>query len=348
MRPMNRVKRTLEAMVLVVLASGVLVWAQGDAAMKVLADARAALGGAALESLKSLTATGHATRVGTGDQVSTTDVEMALERPDKFVKREVLPSMMGMQMVRTYGFNGTGLIDAIDRGAPPENANPNMRVFTQTPLQGAQTPERAAEIARMQLTKNFQEFSRFAMGLFLDSLPAYPLTFASAGHVNEPCGKADAIAVSGSDDLAVTLYISSDSHRPACLTFMAKEPMAPMVMGNGMAMSAGGGLQMFTGGPPATSGRPQISIAGTPSPEMQAQLKAMEDQQAAAAAKRRTVEYRITYGDYKSFDGVQVPTRFRRLIDGKVVEEFVLDKVKINPRIDPAKFEVTKIPGAGR
>jgi hypothetical protein len=351
-------KRTCEAIVLIVLATGVLAWAQGDAAMKVLADARAALGGTALAGVKTMTATGHATRMGTGDQVSTTDVEIAIERPDKFMRKEQMPAVMGTQITRTVGFNGAGLIDGIERGAPPANADPNMRVFAQTPLQAAPTPERAAEIAHAQLTKNFQEFSRFELGLFLDSLPAYPLTFTADGQASAPCGQADVIAVTGADDLTAKLYISSDSHRPACLAFMAKEPMAPMVMGNGMAVSSGGGLQVFAGGPAATSGRPQISVAGTLSPEMQAQIQAMQDQQAAAAAKRRTVEYRITYGDYKAFDGVQVPTRFKRFIDGKVVEEFVLDKVKINPRIDPSKFEVTRIgparsggtgiPGSGR
>lgn len=337
-------KRTCEAIVLLILATTVITWAQGDAALKTLDEARAALGGPALAALKTLTATGKGTRVS-GDQSSVTDVEMALERPDKFVRREVMPSMMGMQLTRTYGFNGKGLIDAVERPPAPENSNSNMRMFASTPLQSAQTPERAAEIARLQLTKNYQDYSRFALGLFLDALPDYPLKFAAAATTDEPCGKSDAVSVTGPDDFAITLFISRDSHRPACATFMAKEPMAPMVMGGGMAISAGGGLGVFSGGPAASAGRPQLSVAGTLTPEMQAQIQAMQRQQEEAAAKRRTVEYRITYGDYKSFDGIQVPTKFKRLIDGKVVEEFSLDKVKINPRIDPDKFAVTKIGG---
>jgi hypothetical protein len=86
-------------------------------------------------------------------------------------------------------------------------------------------------------------------------------------------------------------------------------------------------------------------MSGNVPPEMLAQLKAMQEQQDAAAAKLRTVEYRITYGDYKAVDGVQVPTKFQRWIDGKPVEELVLDRVKVNPKIDPSRFEITKIGG---
>ena len=342
-------KRVCEAIVLICLASGVLVVAQGDAAMQVIASARASLGGETLAAVKSLTATGKVTRLG-NDTSEPTDVEIAVELPNKYVRRETMPAMMGTTMTRTYGFNGTGLIDKVDRNGGDPNATAaaqgNVRMFTRTSAQGAGSPEQAAEIARTQLLRNQQEFSRFELGLFLTSAPDYPLEFTSEGTADAPCGKADVVGVKGAGDLVAKLYVSRESHRPACLTFMAREPMPQGVMttGGGMVMAVTS-MTMFNGGPGATSGRPQLQISGNVPPEMVAQLKAMQEQQDAAAAKLRTVEYRITYGDYSAVDGVQVPTKFQRWIDGKPVEELVLDRVKVNPKIDPARFEITKIGG---
>src|SRR5207237_6041662 len=81
---------------------------------------------------------------------------------------------------------------------------------------------------------------------------------------------------------AASLLAVPHSH-PALHSFPTRRssdlPMAPMVMGGGMALAAGGGLTVFQGGPAATTGRPQFSVAGTLSPEVQAQMAAMQKQQ---------------------------------------------------------------------
>jgi hypothetical protein len=71
-------------------------------------------------------------------------------------------------------------------------------------------------------------------------------------------------------------------------------------------------------------------------------IKQLEEQQKEAEAKRRVVEYRLFYGDYRAVDGVQVPHRLQRSVDGKPVEEVTFDKVKVNAKIDAKKFTVTK------
>ena len=48
------------------------------------------------------------------------------------------------------------------------------------------------------------------------------------------------------------------------------------------------------------------------------------------------------YADYKTFDGVKVPTRIQDMVDGKVTSEVTLEKVKINTKIAAKRFEVTK------
>ena len=77
----------------------------------------------------------------------------------------------------------------------------------------------------------------------------------------------------------------------------------------------------------------------------------MEQRMKEAEANRRTVEYRIFYGDYKAFAGVQMPTRIQRMIDGQPVEELSLEKIKVNQKIDPKKIrsdQVTRRPRGGR
>jgi hypothetical protein len=90
-----------------VFATGLLANAQDGDADRILAAARQALGGdARLTAIKSLTATGHNNRG---------EVEMAVELPDKFLKKEVFAQVMDISLARTSGFNGAGLIDEMDR-----------------------------------------------------------------------------------------------------------------------------------------------------------------------------------------------------------------------------------------
>jgi hypothetical protein len=48
------------------------------------------------------------------------------------------------------------------------------------------------------------------------------------------------------------------------------------------------------------------------------------------------------YSDYKAFDGVKLPTRIQRMVDGNPTEEIEFEKVRVNGRVDQKKFEVVK------
>ena len=71
-------------------------------------------------------------------------------------------------------------------------------------------------------------------------------------------------------------------------------------------------------------------------------MKDMEARRKEAEANARVVEYRLYYGDYKKVDGVNLPMKMQRSIDGKPSDELAFDKIKLNPKIDPAKFETVK------
>ena len=62
----------------------------------------------------------------------------------------------------------------------------------------------------------------------------------------------------------------------------------------------------------------------------------------AALAQAPPIDYRLYYGDFRDVDGVKWPFRIRRAIAGDTIEETTFDRIKINTKIDPRKFEVPK------
>jgi hypothetical protein len=71
-------------------------------------------------------------------------------------------------------------------------------------------------------------------------------------------------------------------------------------------------------------------------------MKDLEARRKDAESKLRTVEYRVFYSDYQSVGGVQLPHRIQRSIDGKPTEELIFETIKVNPKIDAKKFQVSK------
>jgi hypothetical protein len=61
-----------------------------------------------------------------------------------------------------------------------------------------------------------------------------------------------------------------------------------------------------------------------------------------ALAQGKPIEYRMYYGDFRDVDGVKWPFRLRRAIAGETIEETTFDRIRINVKIDPRKFEVPK------
>ena len=159
-------------------------------------------------------------------------------------------------------------------------------------------------------------------------------------------GKTSVIVVKGEQDFVAKLFVDRESHVPVMLTWMAKEPMV-----RNAAMRAGGpgpgGAMVVTGGGGGTvsAGAGQTVVQGgqAMTPEERAQMmKDLEAQMKEAEAKRRIVEFQMTYGDYKVVNGIMMPTRLRRTIDGKNTDELVLEKITLNAKIDPKKFDTVK------
>jgi hypothetical protein len=62
----------------------------------------------------------------------------------------------------------------------------------------------------------------------------------------------------------------------------------------------------------------------------------------AAGTPPAQPEFRVYFADYRDVDGMQFPFRLRRATGADTTEETTFDRFRINPKIDPKKFEVRK------
>ena len=299
-------KKAIQGIFLFVLAAQVLVIGQGPDAKQVLAQLRAALGGEEkLAAVKTVSIEGQSTRSLANGTSSSADFEMAFELPDKFMTYQVYANVNGNALKRRSGFNGGEGFEEMD--TPPGMMGGGgmhmIRMSPGGPLPGGQlTPEQAAAARTQLLTGSRREFARLALGMFGSSFSPLPLEFRYSGQAESQDGKAHVIDVQGADGFAAKLFVDSKTNLPLMLSWMDREPV-----------------------------RLQIG----PGDDMAEAMKRAE-------ANRRSVEYRMIFGEYKAFGDVKLPTRVQRMMAGVPSEELSFDKIKVNQKIDGAKFKVVK------
>ena len=329
--------RVIQAVVLTVLAAQVLAASQGADAKRVLNELRAALGGEdKLAAVKTLAVQGQAARVGPDGSTSTSsDFEWSIELPSRFVKREMFANLGGQKLYRRVGFNGPEVIEENDMPAGMSGGGGHMVVRSMGPGMaapgGKATPEQVAAQKAQTLIVARRDFARLTLGMLGSSFEAFPVEFAYAGQAEAPDGKADVLEVRGADGFVAKFFVDGKTRLPLMLSWMDKEPLR-MTMGPGVGTMSAGNVQVFSGG------------GGTArSPEDLARMQQeMADRMKEADAKRRIVEYRMFYSDYKAVNGVKLPTKIQRMMDGLPTEELSLESIKINTKIDASRFQAGK------
>ena len=196
---------------------------------------------------------------------------------------------------------------------------------------GQATPGQLAQQRAQLLTISRREFARLALGMFGNSFSPMPLEFKYAGQAESQDGKADILEVQGAEGFTAKLFVDGKSHLPLMLTWMDKEPLT-------MTMGGPGG----PGNVSITGGNVQVGGRGMTPEEAARMQEDIAERMKQAQANRRIVEYRMFYADYKAFDGVKLPTRIQRMMEGLPTEELALEKIKVNGKIDPNKFKVAK------
>ena len=295
--------------------------ASADRAAKILAEARAALGGEEkIAAVKNFTTTGRTRRVQ-GENLVPIEFEMAVELPDKYMRKDEIPAQESEPT--TNGFNGDSLVQSPPLN-PPE-------------LPPGMPPPPAGQFEAMQKQRVLgtkQDFARLMLGMFATSYSGYPLTFRYIGLAEAPQGKAHVLEATGAGNFTLRYFVHTETHLPVMVSW---QPTARPGPGRGRGRESSPSA--------SASAKASASVQGTA--EKPAELAAAKPPEQAAAKPAdkppdKPTDHRLYFADYRDVDGLKLPFRLRRAIGSDTTEETTFDRFRINTRIDPRKFEVRK------
>jgi hypothetical protein len=313
------------------LAACVSANAQDAKAAEVLAAARKAIGEKKLDALKTLSVQSKVAR-NLGNLQAQTDVEMVIETPDKYVRTDVASSAMGISI--STGFNG-------DRAIMPANGRimPGGGAFVismggagASSHQGEKpTQEQLDELNRVQVKNSRHEISRLMLGWFAMTHPALETRYTYAGEAESPDGKAHVIDAKDADGFEARLFIDQATNLPLMVTYKGRQPRI-------MTSTGGpGGMTRVRGG----EGQPARELSKEDAEKLKTQVdKQMAELKTAMSQPVPLVEMSLFFDEWREVDGIKFPHVIRRASEGTTSEEWTVEKVKVNPRIDAKKFAV--------
>lgn len=286
--------------------------AAADQAIDVLQQARTALGGeATLSAVKTLSLEGPFTRAMGPRQMEGT-MTLILAPPDRMHRSEETEMPGGASMERISALAGDVAWDDVqNRGG----MGGGMQMMTFRGPGGQPLDEQTMAQARARRMK--AELHRLLFSLLVQS--DQPPTYAGVAEAAE--GKADVLELKDERGQAVRLFIDQQTHLPLMLAH--QEIRARMMMGPGGRGPGGGG------------GRGQRGPGdGGPPPDPETARRRLEEQGPPKPSAVSTY-----FSEYRAEGGVMLPRKVTQSVDGQPVEEWTIEKVKVNPSIKPELFE---------
>ena len=208
---------------IVALAFARTVTAQDAKATEVLTGARKAIGGKKLDALTSLSVQAAAQR-NIGNFQMTSDLELLLNLPDKYVRSESSNSAM-VSISNTTGFNGDRPIKRAAQPGMPAGGGMMIRMGGPGMAMGGAaekpTPEQQAQIDKQLLRSARLEISHLMLGWFAATHPSITAQYTFAGEAESPDGKAYIIDAKSADGFAARLFIDEATHLPLMVTYQA-------------------------------------------------------------------------------------------------------------------------------
>jgi hypothetical protein len=310
------------ALAVLLLALGSPLAAQ-DKAADVVKDMRKALGGSKLDSIKALSLEGPFQRDMGQRQMAGTNA-LTIQLPDRMYRSEETELPGGASMERIAALNsGTAWEDMKQRGG----MGGGMQILMRGPG-GAELNPQAIEEARLRRLRN--EMTRYLLA-FLGGAGVQPTYVAVA---EAPEGKADVLEVKNEGGATVRIFVDQQTHLPLMLQYTE---VRPRMMIDGRGGRGGGGGRGFGGGrgEPGAGGPPP-DRGGDPGqrPNPEEMRRRMEQMPPPAPSN-----VNLFLADYKEVDGVMIPHRLTQSIDGKPVEEWTIEKAKVNPSLKADFFE---------
>ena len=319
-------------------------------AASILAQTRKALGGEdKLAAVQRLEAKGTVRRAA-GEVNIEGDLEIALELPNKYLRKEsIILGGGGQGLDRTEGLNGSEVweemkfgggvnFDGDFGGGGGGGQRSGGRQGGADGRQGGAAPS-PADLERQketQLRARQTEVARILLATLLASeTPARWI-----GTAVSPQATAEVVEITTADGTATRLLIDSKTYTPLMLTWtgIAQDPLAALAGRAGFGRGRGRGGR---GGFPGRGGLPggpggQRGQQGGQAPGGQAPGAAPAD--ARADALSQPTMLRMFLSDYKTVNGVKLPHLLVRGAGDQVTEEWVIRNYRINPNFKADTF----------
>ena len=304
-------------------------------AAEIIAAARKAIGAAKLDSLKTFSLESTVDR-NVGNMQMSSDVEIVLDLPDKYLRAET-PGGGGGRMVvaggGVTGFNGDKPLQNLRAAGMSPGGGMVFRMGSGGPMPPTEklTDEQVATLSKQVVRGSRAEISRLMLGWFANAHPSAAATYTYLGEAESVEGKAWVVEVKNADSLAARLFVDQQTNLPLMVTYQGPQPrMVTQQMGAPPAGGGGGGAHVMT---MPRSGNP-------PTEEERKKMQADIEKQIQEAQKTPPpmVDYALYFEEWRNADGIKFPHKIRRAMAGTTTEEWSIRKVKVNPTVDPKRF----------
>ena len=302
-------------------------------AAEILAAARKAIGGGKLDALKTFSVDASVER-NLGNMRMASDVEIVLDLPDKYLRQDTPSGGGGGMMVIAggglSGFNGDKPLQKIPGGMSggPGGAVIRMTGPVSTSSGEKPTPEQLEQLSRAAVRTARTEASRLMLGWFANAHPAANAEYSYLGEAESVEGKAYVIEVKNADSFNARLFIDQQSNLPLMVTYQGPQPRV-MTMGSaGSTAMSGGGGHVVT----------QMSPSMTDEQRKKAQADIEKQMQEMQKTPPPMVDYVVYFEEWKTVDGIKFPFKMRRAMSGTTTEEWTVNKIKVNPKVDAKRF----------
>lgn len=149
-------------------------------------------------------------------------------------------------------------------------------------------------------TRLRHEYLRYLIAWLITVPSSMQVEFTYAGEAQAPDGRAQVLDAKSSDGFKVRLFLDDKTHRLLMLSYRAP---APRQFNLGVGRT--GNISKGKDGPSASD----------------------------------DLDVQIRFSDYRSVDGILLPYRFTKTVNGTVNEELSILKFRINPVFKPGQFE---------
>lgn len=271
-------------------------------AQELLSEARNTLGGEAkLKAVLSLSCSGKFRRIIAPNAPEMDgDFEMEFLLPDKYKRTDNMAMLGGAaQITIGTGFNGDQLLE--ERNSSGGGGMVMVR------RGGDDEKSKSMRLAAVKT-----EAARTLLVLLLTPPESAQVQFSYAGEAESPDGKADVIEARGANNFAARLFLDKKTHQPLMLAYRA---VVPKMMVNTVQ-----------------------AHSHTEAEKMSKDLEKQAQEEMAKGQKNES-EIQIFLTDYRQVDGILLPHKITRQVNGEVNEEMEFSKFKINPSLKVERFQ---------